>query len=129
MMALLLVIGSIWVGGSAPDDAARFDGSWVTTITCAAEGWTEGYTLRVPSMVTDSNFRGELGTVGDAGYLLIEGRIAENGTARLTATGNAGSSYNIRAQFQEQQGTGSPEEGRGCKVDFLKVSMTSGGVR
>jgi hypothetical protein len=79
-------------------------------------------------MVTDGNFRGELGTVGDAGYLLIEGRIADNGTARLTATGN-GSSYNIRAQFQEQQGTGGLEEGRGCKVDFLKVSMTSGGVR
>lgn len=124
-IAVLLLIGSVGLGGGGSDGAPRFDGAWTTTITCPAEGKTEGFSLQVPSVVKDSNFRGELGTPGEPGYLLIEGRIADDGAARLVATNVGGYSYTIRAQFQEQQGTGSREEGRTCKVEFLKISMTS----
>src|ERR1035438_1699107 len=53
----------------------RFDGKWLTTVTCPAKGNTEGYKLQLPSVIKDGNFRGERGTAGEPGYLLIEGKI------------------------------------------------------
>ena len=87
----------------------------------------------------ERNFRGEHGTAGEPGYLLIEGRIAEDGSAKLVATGIAASrkyarailahkgeesSYNIKAQFKETEGSGTRNEGLGvvgrpCTFDFV----------
>src|ERR1017187_7175015 len=94
----------------------RFDGNWLTKLTCPAKGNTEGYTWQFPSVIQNSNFRGEHATAGEPGYLLIEGKIAENGSAKLSATGIVASrkyargvlahkgeeySYDIKAQFQD----------------------------
>ena len=64
----------------------RFDGKWLTKLTCPAKGNTEGYTWQFPSVIQNSNFHGEHGTAGEPGYLLIEGKIAEDGSAKLSAT-------------------------------------------
>ncbi len=118
----------------------RFDGKWLTTLTCPAKGNTEGYTWKIPSVVTAGNFRGERGTADQPGYLLITGPIKDDGSAKLTANGIVVSrkyargvfahggeeySYNIKAQFKETEGTGSRDEGLGlvgrpCTFEFVK---------
>ncbi len=123
----------------------RFDGNWTTKLTCPAEGSTEGYTWQIPSVIQSSSFRGERGTAGEPGYLLIEGKIKENGSAKLSANGIVASrkyargvfarkgedySYNIKAQFQETEGTGTRDEGLGivgrpCTFEFTKQPATT----
>jgi hypothetical protein len=118
----------------------RFDGKWLTTLTCPAKGNTEGYTWRIPSVITAGNFRGEHGTAGEPGYLLIEGPIADNGSAKLSANGVVASrnyargvfahkgeeyNYDIKAQFEETTGTGTKSQGLGivgrtCTFEFVK---------
>jgi hypothetical protein len=118
----------------------RFDGKWLTTYTCPAKGNTEGFTWKFPSVITAGNLRGEHGTAGEPGYLLIEGSIAENGSAKLTANGIVASrkyargafahggaeySFDIKAQFKETEGTGTRNEGLGvygrpCTFEFVK---------
>jgi len=118
----------------------RFDGKWLTTYTCPAKGNTEGFTWKFPSVITAGNLRGEHGTAGEPGYLLIEGPIAENGSAKLSATGIVASrkyargafahggadySFEIKAQFKESEGTGTRNEGLGvygrpCTFEFVK---------
>jgi hypothetical protein len=118
----------------------RFDGKWLTTLTCPAKGNTEGYTWKIPSEVTAGNFRAERGTVDQPGYLLITGPIKDDGSAKLTANGivvsrkyargvfaheGAEYSYNIKAQFKETEGTGTRDEGLGivgrpCTFEFVK---------
>jgi hypothetical protein len=119
----------------------RFDGKWLTTLTCPAKGSTEGYTWKIFSVVTAGNFRGERGTAGEPGYLLITGPIKDDGSAKLTANGIVASrkyargvfahegadySYNIKAQFKETEGTGTRDEGLGivgrpCTFEFVKL--------
>jgi hypothetical protein len=111
-MAAALLIGSMAFAQSSP----RFDGKWLTKLACPAKGSTEGYTWQFASVVQSSSFRGEHGTAGEPGYLLIEGKIAEDGSAKLSATGIVASrtyargvfahkgedySYNIKAKFQD----------------------------
>ena len=123
----------------------RFDGKWLTKLTCPAKGNTEGYTLQFPSVIQNSDFRGERGTAGEPGYLLIEGKIKENGSAKLSATGIVSSrkyargvfahkgedySYSVKAQFKETEGTGARSEGlgivgRACTLEFVKQPATS----
>jgi hypothetical protein len=130
----LMLLAGISVAGE------RFDGNWHTKLTCPAKGNTMGYTWQFPSVIQNSNFRGEHGTAGEPGYLLIEGKIAEDGSAKLSATGIVASrkyargitahkgedySYNIKAQFKETEGTGTKSEGLGivgrpCAFEFLK---------
>jgi hypothetical protein len=118
----------------------RFDGKWLTTLTCPAKGNTEGYTWKIPSVVTAGNFRGERGTAGEPGYLLIEGPIADNGSAKLSANGIVASrkyargvfahegeeyNYDVKAQFEETKGTGTKSQGLGivgrtCTFEFVK---------
>jgi hypothetical protein len=118
----------------------RFDGKWLTTLTCPAKGATEGYTWKIPSQIAAGNFRGEHGTADQPGYLLIEGPIKDDGSAKLSANGIVASrkyargvfahqgetySYDIKAQFKETEGTGVKSEGLGivgrtCTFDFVK---------
>jgi len=81
-VAAALLVCSVVFAQSSP----RFDSQWLTTVTCPAKGKTEGYKLHVPSVIQDSNFRREYGTPGEPGYLLIEGKVKDSGTARLSAT-------------------------------------------
>ena len=118
----------------------RFDGKWLTTLTCPAKGSTDGYTWQFPSVIENSKLRGEHGTAGEPGYLLIAGKIAEDGSAKLSATGIVASrqyargvlahkgadySYDIKAQFEDTHGEGARDAGLGivgrvCTFDFVK---------
>jgi hypothetical protein len=120
--------------------AEHFEGKWMTTLTCPSKGNTEGYTWTFPSVIENGNLKGERGTAGQPGYLLIEGPVKEDGTAKLSANGIVASrkyargvfahegenySYNIKATFKEATGSGIRDEGLGivgrpCTFDFVK---------
>jgi len=124
--------------------ADRYDGNWQTKLVCPPKGDTEGYTWFIPSVIQNSMFHGERGTAGEPGYLLIEGKIKEDGSAKLSANGVVASrkyargvfahkgedySYDIKAQFKETEGTGIKGEGLGivgrtCTFDFVKQLAT-----
>ncbi len=142
-VARLLGITGLIIFCSAAGE--RFDGQWLTTLTCPAKGNTEGYTWKFPGAVQNSNFRGERGTANEPGYLLIEGKIAEDGSAKLSANGIVASrkyargilshkgaeySYSIKAQFKETEGTGTRNEGLGvvgrpCTFEFTRQQAPS----
>ena len=127
--------------------ADRYDGNWQTKLVCPPKGDTEGYTWFIPSVIQNSMFHGERGTAGEPGYLVIEGKIKEDGSAKLSANGVVASrkyargvfahkgedySYDIKAQFKEKEGTGARNEGLGivgrpCTFDFVKQAPTQSG--
>jgi hypothetical protein len=126
--------------GAGGQGSPRFEGKWLTKLTCPAKGNTEGYTWQFASVIQNGNLSGEHGAAGEPGYLLIEGKIAKDGSAKLSATGIVASrkyargvlahkgeeySYNIKAQFQDTEGTGARDTGlgiigRACTFDFAK---------
>ena len=136
----LLVICALMLAPGVLLGQGKFDGKWLTTVICPPKGSTEGYTLHLPSEVNAGSFRGEHGTAAEPGYLLIEGKIAENGRAKLAASGIVASrqyargvfahkgeeySYDIKAQFKETEGTGTRDQclgvvGRPCTFEFAK---------
>ncbi len=134
--ALILLPGASIAGG-------KFDGNWMTHLSCEAHGQTEGYKWEFSSTIKDNNFHGVHGEPGQGGYLLIEGKIAEDGSAKLSAKGivsqnNAHGvfamkgnnySYTIKAQFGDAKGTGTRNEGAGvlgrpCAFEFTKLPDT-----
>ncbi len=134
LVCVLTLMAGVSVAGE------RFDGQWLTKLTCPAKGNTDGYTWQFPSVIDNSNFRAEHGTAGDPGYLLITGKIAPDGGAKLSADGIVASrqyargvfahkgeeySYDIKAQFKDTEGTGTRNVGLGfvgrpCTFEFVK---------
>lgn len=142
LSGIILLSSSI---AMAQSSAGPFDGNWSTKLSCPAKGSTEGYTWQFPSVIQNSNFRGEHGTAGEPGYLLIEGKITQDGKAKLSANGIVASrkygrgvfthkgedySYNIHAEFKATEGTGTRDEGLGvvgrpCTFEFTKQEATA----
>ena len=136
----LLVASSLVLFPGTLIAGERLDGAWMTTLTCPAKGNTEGYTWKIPSVIENSNFRAEHGVAGQPGYLIIEGPIKKDGSAKLTANGTVGAkeyargvfvregadySYDVNAQFKDTTGTGTKGQGLGivgrtCTFDFVK---------
>jgi hypothetical protein len=136
VLALLFLPAALRAG----DKSAKFDGKWLTKMSCPAKGNTEGYTWEFPSTIASGNFHGEHGTAGQPGYLLIEGKINDDGSAKLSANGLVNSrkyatgifttqgadySYNIKAEFKDTTGSGVRDKGLGivgrpCTFDFAK---------
>jgi hypothetical protein len=113
----------------------RFDGKWLTTVSCEGARGALGYSFRFVSEVKDGKLRGLHGTEGEPSSLVIEGKIEDDGTGKLYATGRTGSkeyvpgrdtprgteySYNIDAHFKDTTGTGTRVEGRPCSYQFEK---------
>ena len=141
----LLVICALMFVSVVSIAGENFDGNWHTTLTCPPKGNTEGYTWKFPSVIQHGMFRGEHGAAGEPGYLLIEGKIATDGSAKLSANGIVASrkyargvfahkgedySYDLKAQFKETEGTATRNEGlgivgRACTVDFVKQPAAS----
>jgi hypothetical protein len=91
---ILLPVAAIAVGTPGPLPAARqaaggrYDGNWIAHLACEAHGETPAYRWEFPSVIKDNNFHGQHGEEGEAGYLLIEGKIADDGSAKLNAKGH-----------------------------------------
>jgi len=126
--------------------AQRFDGHWSTKLTCPPKGNTEGYTWQFVSVIQSNLLHGERGTAGEPGYYTLDGKIADNGSAKLTGSGIVASrqyargafahkgadySYDVKAQFEDAAGTGTRSEGLGivgrtCTFEFTKQPPTEG---
>jgi len=121
----------------------RFDGNWTTSMACEAHGQMPTYKWEFPSVIKDNNFHGQHNEPGDPGYLLIEGKIADDGNAKLSAKGTVSHSgahgifamkgnnysYTIKAEFTDAKGTGTRNEGAGvlgrpCSFEFTKQPDT-----
>jgi hypothetical protein len=136
-----LALFSLFLVAGFSTASERFDGNWQTKLTCPAKGDTEGYTWQFAASIKNGHFRGEHGVAGEPGYLLIEGDLAADGSAKLTANGIAASrkytrgvfahsgetySYDVKAQFREADGTGLRDQGLGivgrpCAFEFTKT--------
>jgi hypothetical protein len=137
VVCALLLPGAAIAGG-------RYDGDWVTHLACEAHGETPAYKFVFPSTIKDGNFHGQHGEEGGPGYLVIDGKIADDGSAKLTAKGKVTQnhahgvfamkgdnySYDIKAQFEDTKGTGTRNEGAGilgrsCTFEFVKQQAAS----
>jgi hypothetical protein len=131
--ALMLLPGASIAG-------PKYDGNWVTHLTCEAHGQTPGYKWEFPSTIKDGVFHGQHGEEGGPGYLVLDGKLADDGTSKIEAKGtvsqnHAGGvfamkgnnySYKIKAQFTDTKGTGTRDEGAGilgrnCTFEFTKA--------
>jgi hypothetical protein len=137
---LLFSVFLLTLAAAGQSRAGHFDGTWNTTMTCDAKGGTLGYTWHFVSTVTGNVLRGERGTNGQQGFLAIDGKIGNDGKAKLTTTGTtAGSqythgpfkaegadySYDVKAEFQETEGKGERSTGLGiigrpCHYEWVK---------
>lgn len=108
--------------------ASRFDGTWNTAVTCDPKGGTLGYTLRFVSTVTGSVLHGDRGVKGQQAYLAIDGKIGNDGKAKLTASGVTAASqythgpiktegedysYEVKSEFTATEGKGERSTGLG----------------
>jgi hypothetical protein len=128
----------------------HFDGTWHTKITCPAKGNTEGFTWNLDSAIQNGNLRGVRGTEGQPGSFVLEGKVADDGSAKLTGNGIINSrqyargifahkgeqyTWDVKAQFKDSDGTGLRNEGLGivgrpCTFEFTKQTvMTNPGGR
>jgi len=140
----LVVIGAWMLLPGAVVAGGRYDGNWTTHLACEAHGETPAYKWEFPSVIKDNNFHGQHGEEGGPGYLVIDGKIADDGSAKLTAKGTVTNNhahgifamkgnnygYNIKAQFMDMKGTGSRDEGAGilgrsCTFEFEKQPDTT----
>jgi len=61
---------------------SKFDGSWLTKLACEAHGETPAYKWEFASEIKDGNFHGQHGEADGPGYLVIEGKIGDDGNAK-----------------------------------------------
>ncbi len=134
VIGLLMAVGIAAAPGFS-EAGDRFDGQWLTTVSCSAARDALGYSFRFVSDIKNGKFRGLHGTEGEPSSLLIDGKVGDDGKGNLYATGRTGSkeyvpgrdtprgteySYSIEAHFKGDSGTGTRIEGRPCSFTFEK---------
>lgn len=137
--ALLAIMCASVLLLAAQTTEGRFDGNWTTHLACDAHGETPAYKWEFPAVIKGGTLHAQHGEQGGPGYLVIDGPIAQDGSARLKAKGTVTNShahgvfamkgnnydYNIKAQFTDAKGTGTRDEGVGilgrpCTFEFVK---------
>ena len=118
----------------------NFDGKWHTKIVCPPKGNTEGFTWNFDSVIANGSLRGVRGTEGQPGSFVLDGKIKDDGSAKLSGNGIINSrayargvfarkgedyTWEIKAQFKDGKGTGLRNEGLGivgrpCTFEFEK---------
>jgi hypothetical protein len=139
---LFWVSAPIALGAQAP--RAHFDGTWTTTMVCEASTHMPAYKWTFVSTIANSSFHGQHGEEGGPGYLVIDGPINSDGSAKLHAKGTVQPGkagvvtelkgnkydYNIEARFTETSGTGTRDVGAGilgrpCTFQFTRQTEPS----
>jgi hypothetical protein len=123
--------------------AGSFDGAWTTSMACDASEHMPAYQWTFASTISNGVFHGQHGQEGGPGYMVIDGPIKPDGTAKLHAKGTVQSGkaglvtqlkgnkydYNVEAKFTGNSGTGKRDEGIGmlgrpCSFTFTKRTDT-----
>jgi class 3 adenylate cyclase len=118
---------------SSPTKSNVYDGRWLTMISCPAFGRALGYSQELSAEVKDGVYHGGLGTIGQPGSVVIDGKIVSDGTSALFAKGSVGSTivsggsavgtpyfFHVIAQFEHSHGTGKRIEFRPCNLTFIR---------
>jgi hypothetical protein len=118
---------------TAPATTNNFDGTWQTTWTCTNFANFPGYTFQFPIAVKNGSYHGQKGKDGEPGSLIVDGKVAPDGTAAFFGKGVVGSAvvalgaargsqyaFHALAQFDRRSGTGKRIEGRPCTLNFVK---------
>jgi len=136
----IILISFLLLAAGGQTAGRRFDGTWNTTVVCDAKNNASGYTWHFVSTITGNVLHGERGTAGQPTYLSIDGKISDDGKAKLTAAGITGSkeythaptkvegenySYEVKSQFTDTEGKGERSTGLGiagrpCHYVFTK---------
>jgi len=138
-LAMACVPALLW----AQSAGGRFDGTWTTNMSCDASTHMPAYTWTFVSTITNGILHGQHGEEGGPGYLVVDGPIGTDGSAKLHAKGTVQSGkagivtqlkgnkydYNIEAKFTDTSGTGKRDEGAGilgrpCTFQFTKRTGT-----
>ncbi len=118
---------------------SHFDGAWTTAMACDASSHMPAFQWTFPSTIANGVFHGQHGEEHGPGYLVIDGSINNDGSAKLHAKGTvqAGKAgivtelkgnkydYYIEAKFTDTTGTGKRDKGVGllgrpCDFHFTK---------
>ena len=121
----------------------HFDGSWTTKMACDASEHMPAYSWTFVSTISNSAFHGQHGEEGGPGYLVVDGPINTDGSAKLHAKGKVQSGkagivtqlkgnkydYYIEAKFTDTTGAGKRDAGAGilgrpCTFEFTKETQT-----
>jgi len=124
---------------AAQSPGTRFDGAWTTTMACEASEHMPAYKWTFIGTVNDGAFHGQHGEEGGPGYMVMDGPINADGSAKLHAKGTvqAGKAglvtqlkgnkydYYVEAKFTDTTGTGTRDVGAGilgrpCSFEFNK---------
>ena len=118
---------------ASPANSKAYDGRWSTIISCPAFGRAQGYSQELSAEVKGGVYHASLGTIGQPGSVVIDGKIVSNGTSALLAKGTVGSTatsggvavgtpyfFHVIAQFEQLRGTGKRIEFRPCNLTFVK---------
>ncbi|MDQ6892341.1 MAG: hypothetical protein M3167_06640 [Acidobacteriota bacterium] len=136
--ALFLVAGLLVAVAAAAEErpSPKFDGDWNTTLICLNDekSGARGYKFFFIAAVKDGVFLGKYGNEGEPGSMTLTGPILADGSSLLDAKGLVGNSENasnrgargttyswqVKAQFEAEKGTGKRLNGRRCEVEFFK---------
>jgi class 3 adenylate cyclase len=118
---------------ASPTKSNAYDGKWLTMMSCPAFGRAQGYSQELSAEVKDGAYHARLGTIGEPGSVIIDGKIVSDGTSALFAKGFVGSTatsggsalgtpyfFHVIAQFEHSRGTGKRIEFRPCDLTFVK---------
>ncbi len=110
--------------------AEKFDGKWLTTQDCPAQGKMEELIRKIPTTIDGNNLKGDKGTPDQPGYEIITGTIGVDGNAKLDVNGvlanranahglfaHKGEDYHytVKAHFDQDKGTGTRDTGLGIE--------------
>jgi hypothetical protein len=133
-LSAILVLATLLLVSPCMANDHPFDGTWETTVSCENAAGALGYSYRFDSIVKDDVLHGEKGDKGKPGWYQLDGKIANDGTARFYADGLVGASetavghlragsrynYHVDATFSGDSGTGKRVEGRPCTLEFKR---------
>ncbi|GEM_PF-3315707 len=115
-------------------DFWRFDGSWNVVVFCPESDGAPASAFRFMARVKDGVLHGERGSAGARGWMILDGAIQPDGTARLDASGitndadelrgvtpaDTSYAYRVQARFEGSHGIGGRMEGRSCTLHFTR---------
>ena len=118
---------------------SHFDGTWTTTMACDASTNMPAYQWTFQSTIAKGILHGQHGNEGGPGYMVIDGPVKDDGSAKLHAKGTvqAGKAglvtqlkgnkydYYVEAKFTDATGTGTRDKGAGilgrpCEFQFKR---------
>ena len=108
----------------------RFDGKWLTTQNCPAQGKMQALIRQIPTTIENNSVNGAKGTPDQPGYEAITGHIGDDGNAKLDVNGilanranahglfaHKGEDYHytVEAHLDQDKGTGKRDTGLGIE--------------